>query len=99
VSLGWECDRDEWERAVDQALLTPSIVQERVITAFETYPISTPAGVVRRALAGDMCIFTWGGSDVEGLYCRVSDGGLLNVSAPGGMLVPAFVFEPGAQGD
>lgn len=99
VSLGWECGRDEWERAVDQALLTPSIVQKRVITALETYPISTPAGVERRALAGDMCIFTWEGSDVGGLYCRVSDGGLLNVSAPGGMLVPAFVFEPGAQGD
>jgi hypothetical protein len=98
VQLGWECNRQEWERAVEQGLLTPSIVQERVITAFETYPITTSAGVERRGLAGDVCVFTWAGSDVAGLYCRVSDGGLLNLSAPGGMLVPAFVFELRAQG-
>ena len=99
VSLGWECSLDEWERAVDQALLTPSIVQERVTGASETYPISTTESVERRSLVGDVCVYTWGGSDVGGLYCRVSDGGLLNLSAPGGMLVPAFVFELGAQGD
>ena len=98
VSLGWECSRDAWERAVDQALLTPSIVQERVISASETYPVSTAAGVERCALAGDVCVFTWEGAEVGGLYCRVSESGLLNLSAPHGSLVPAFVFGSGAQG-
>lgn len=97
VSLGWECGRDAWERALDEALLTPSIVQERVVTASETYPIATTAGVEWRALAGDLCLYTWEGSDVGGLYCRVSDGGLLNLGAGGATLVPAFVFEPGAR--
>jgi hypothetical protein len=96
VSLGWECGRNAWERAVDRALLTPSIVQERVVTASEIYPVSTAAGVGRSALAGDLCVYTWEGAEVGGLYCRVSETGLLNLSAPHGSLVPAFVFGPGA---
>ncbi|HEV7658624.1 MAG TPA: hypothetical protein VGO55_02140 [Allosphingosinicella sp.] len=91
VSLGWECGRDEWDLAVDQALLTPSIVQERVVTASEIYPVTTAAGVGRSALAGDICIYTWAGAEVGGLYCRVAETGLLNLSAPQGSLVPAFV--------
>lgn len=91
VVLGWESGRDEWELAVDRALLTPSIVQERVITAPEIYPVATAAGAGRRALAGDLCVYTWAGTDVGGLYCRVSETGLLNLSAAQGSLVPAFV--------
>ncbi|MEA3013252.1 MAG: hypothetical protein QOD42_1797 [Sphingomonadales bacterium] len=98
VSLGWECGREDWELAVDRALLTPSIVQERVVTASEVYPVATAAGVGRRALAGDICVYTWAGAEVGGLYCRVSETGLLNLSAPQGSLVPAFLFGPGAQG-
>lgn len=97
VSLGWECGRDEWARAVDRALLTPSIVQERVVTAAETYPIATVAGVGESALAGDLCVYTWEGKEVGGLYCRVAETGLLNLGAPDGSLVPAFVFGSGAQ--
>jgi hypothetical protein len=91
VALGWECGRDEWGLAVDRALLTPSIVQERVVTAPEIYPVATAAGVGRRALAGDLCVYTWAGAEVGGLYCRVSETGLLNLSAAQGSLVPAFV--------
>ncbi len=98
VALGWECGREEWEQAVGQALLAPSIVQERIVTAPETYPVATAAGVERRALTGDLCLFTWEGSDAGGLYCRVADAGLLNLSAPGGMLVPAFVVADAATG-
>lgn len=96
VSLGWECGRDEWALAVDQALLTPSIVQERVITASETYPVATADGVGRSGLFGDICVFTWEGAEVGGLYCRVSEAGLLNLGAPDGSLVPAFLFDSGA---
>jgi hypothetical protein len=96
VALGWECGRDAWDLAVDQALLTPSIVQERVVTAAETYPVATADGVGRRALVGDVCVYTWQGAGVGGLYCRVSETGLLNLSGPQGSLVPAFVFGPGA---
>lgn len=96
VSLGWECGQDEWDRAVDDALLTPSIVQERVVTAAETYPIATAAGVGESALSGDVCVYTWEGEEVGGLYCRVAETGLLNLSAPHGSLVPAFVFGSGA---
>jgi hypothetical protein len=91
VVLGWECGRDEWELAVDRALLTPSIVQERVVTVPEIYPVATAAGAGRSALAGDICVYTWAGAEVGGLYCRVSEAGLLNLSAPEGSLVPAFV--------
>ena len=98
VSLGWECGPEEWELAVDQALLTPSIVQERVVTAAETYPVATADGVGRSALVGDVCVYTWRGAEVGGLYCRVSETGLLNLGAPQGSLVPAFVFGPAAPG-
>lgn len=98
VALGWECSQEGWEQALDQALLTPSIVQERIATAPETYPVATDAGVERRALAGDLCVYTWEGSEVGGLYCRVAAAGLLNLSAPGGMLVPAFVVGDEATG-
>lgn len=98
VALGWECGREEWELAVDQALLTPSIVQERVVTPAETYPVATADGAGRSALVGDVCVYTWQGAAVGGLYCRVSETGLLNLSAPQGSLVPAFVFGPGVPG-
>jgi hypothetical protein len=91
VVLGWECGRDEWALAVERALRTPSIVQERVVTAPELYPVATPAGVGWSALAGDVCLYTWAGAEVGGLYCRVSETGLLNLSAPQGSLVPAFI--------
>jgi hypothetical protein len=91
VVPGWECGRDEWDLAVDRALLTPSIVQERVVTVPEIYPVATAAGAGRSALAGDVCVYTWAGAEVGGLYCRVSETGLLNLSAPEGSLVPAFV--------
>ena len=97
VSLGWECGRDEWELAVDQALLTPSIVQERVITAAESYPVATADGVGRSGLVGDLCVYTWEGAEVGGLYCRVSETGLLNLGAPDGSLVPAFIVGSGAS--
>ena len=95
VPLGWECGRDEWELAVDRALLTPSIVQERVVTAAESYPVATADGAERSGLVGDMCVFTWEGAEVGGLYCRVSETGLLNLGAPDGSLVPAFIFGAG----
>lgn len=95
VVLGWECSREEWLHALEKALLAPSIVQERVVVRPEVYPVVAGGKITGRRLAGDLCLYTWRGVDLGGLYCRLSENGPLNLGAAAAMLVPAFLFARG----
>ena len=95
VLIGWETEQDEWDAALRAALSDPAIVQARATIAYEDFPSLTPAGAVdvsRRLVDSDPFIFN--GDTIDGCLVRLSKVTLLNVTAGGGSVVPAFVVDP-----
>lgn len=93
IVLGWQTNTSGWEKAVQEALLTPHIVQERVVIPEEPYPsfVNGELKIYNRML--DTAPFIFYGGYVDGCLTRLSTDPLLNVSAGGGSTVPTFVVE------
>ncbi|MBE7552952.1 MAG: hypothetical protein HS126_17915 [Anaerolineales bacterium] len=91
IVLGWTVDATEWEQAVQAALSTPYIVQERVAIPSEAYPslIEGQLHIFDRML--DTAPFVFHGDSVYGCLTRLSTATLLNVTAGGGSTVPTFL--------
>ena len=95
VLIGWETEQDEWNAAVQAALVDPAIVQWRAQIAYEDFPSFLPDGqldISRRLVDCDPFIFN--GDSVDGCLVRLSKVTLLNVTAGGGSVIPAFVIDP-----
>ena len=93
VLIGWETDASTWEKAVVNALNEPSIVQERANIAYEDFPSVDDRGNVdisQRLVDCDPFLFH--GDTVGGCLTRLSTVTLLNVTAGGGSVVPAFLI-------
>lgn len=92
ITIGWETDAAGWETALQAALQSPFVLQERVVIAYEPYPALVDGQVVvsERLVDSDPFLF---GAGVEGCLCRLSTMTLLNVTAGGGSTVPVFVLE------
>ncbi|HWQ14660.1 MAG TPA: hypothetical protein VNL77_17820 [Roseiflexaceae bacterium] len=92
VVIGWESSADEWDRALSEALLSPTILQERVTIAYEDYPalVDGALQIGPRLVDTDPFMF---GDDVQGTLCRLSTVTLLNVTAGGGSTTPVFIIE------
>lgn len=94
VLIGWETDHDTWSQALEAALHEPSIVQARATIAYEDFPAFLPDGeleISRRLVDCDPFIFN--GDTIEGCLVRLSKVTLLNVTAGGGSVIPAFVVD------
>lgn len=95
VLIGWETDQETWDQALQQALAEPAIVQARVEIAYEEFPRLNPDGSVefgRRLVDCDPFLFH--GDAIGGCLTRLSTVTLLNVTAGGGSVIPAFVVDP-----
>jgi hypothetical protein len=92
IIIGWETSVGEWALALQEALQSPFVVQERVEIAYEDYPalIEGQLQIGRRLVDTDPFLF---GSEVGGSLTRLSTVTLLNVTAGGGSTVPVFVIE------
>ncbi len=93
VLIGWETEQTEWDRALEAALNDPSIVQERAVIAYEDFPAINAQGNVeigQRLVDCDPFLFH--GETIGGCLVRLSTVTLLNVTAGGGSVVPAFVI-------
>lgn len=93
IVLGWQTNSGGWEKAVETALETPHVVQERVPIPTEPYPsiVDGRLQIYDRML--DTAPFIFHGNYVDGVLTRLSTDPLLNVSAGGGSTVPTFVVE------
>lgn len=93
IVLGWQTNTSGWEKAVEDALETPFVVQERVPIPTEPYPsiVDDRLQIYNRML--DTAPFIFHGDYVDGCLTRLSTDPLLNVSAGGGSTVPTFVIE------
>jgi hypothetical protein len=94
IVLGWEVDSTGWERAMQTALATPHIVQERVSIPSEAYPSFVDGALSVYDRLVDTAPFVCEGVYAEGMLTRLSTVALLNVTAGGGSTVPTFVIEP-----
>ncbi|WP_374688996.1 hypothetical protein [Promineifilum sp.] len=93
IVLGWQTNTSGWEGAVQTALETPHVVQERVRIPNEPYPsiIDGRLQIFNRML--DTAPFVFHGEYADGCLTRLSTDPLLNVSAGGGSTVPTFIVE------
>ena len=95
VLIGWETDLDTWNQALSEALKEPAIVQARATIAYEDFPSFLPDGeldISHRLVDCDPFVFN--GDTIDGCLVRLSKVTLLNVTAGGGSVVPAFVIDP-----
>jgi hypothetical protein len=94
VLIGWETGSSEWERALEQALEVPSIIQERAEIAYELFPHVNANGTVEVSeRLVDCDPFLFHGDTVGGCLTRLSTVTLLNVTAGGGSVVPSFLVK------
>ena len=93
IVLGWQTNASGWEAALQTALETPHVVQERVRIPNEPYPslVDGRLQIYNRML--DTAPFVFYGEYTDGCLTRLSTDPLLNVSAGGGSTVPTFIVE------
>jgi hypothetical protein len=94
IVLGWTVDEPRWREAVEVALQTPYVVQDRIALPAEPFPalVDGKRHVGERML--DTAPYVVQGEYVDGCLTRIATDPLLNVSAGGGSTVPTFVIEP-----
>lgn len=94
VVLGWETDQAVWDRAVQEAMTTPYVVQERIMTITRDFPMWADGrlDISPRYVDADPYVFY--GEHVQGCLTRLSSEALLNVTAGGGSVVPTFLLNP-----
>ena len=93
VVLGWEVDGPTWARALADGLSSPAVVQERIATTPEDFPVWDGRALAIEPRLVDLDPFVYRGAAVHGLLTRLSAGALLNVSAGAGSVAPTFVVD------
>ncbi len=93
IVLGWQTNASGWEAALEAAMETPHVIQERVAIPNEPYPsmVDGKLQIYNRML--DTAPFVFHGEYTDGCLTRLSTDPLLNVSAGGGSTVPTFIVE------
>jgi hypothetical protein len=93
IVLGWTVDATEWGQAIQTALTTSYIVQERIEIPSEPYPslVDSQLQIYERML--DTAPFVFHADTVYSCLTRLSTAKLLNVTAGGGSTVPTFLVE------
>ena len=94
IVLGWEVDAATWDGAVQHALETPYIVQQRIALPSESFPALVDGALAFDDRIVDTAPYCWHGTYMDGLLSRISTSTLVNVTAGGGSTVPSFVVEP-----
>jgi hypothetical protein len=94
VTLGWDTTQEVWERALQKGLGESTIIQRKVLIAEEPFPalVENRLNIAPRLVDLDPYLFM--GERAQGCLTRLSGGGLLNVTAGGGSVVPTFVVSP-----
>jgi hypothetical protein len=90
VFIGWETSPAGWDQAIETALGSSYVVQEKVELQRQAFPV-LDGGVALRDLVVDLDPFVFMG-EVEGFLTRLSGTSLANVTSGGGQ-VPAFLVE------
>ncbi|MBZ4419375.1 hypothetical protein [Myxococcus sp. RHSTA-1-4] len=90
VVLGWVADAETWDATLKQALTEPWVIQERIHTTKEPYPVLDGTGIRYEELHMDLNPYVWNDERAEGCFVRVSPTPMMNL-AQGGSLAPLAV--------
>ncbi|NMO14851.1 hypothetical protein HPC49_15905 [Pyxidicoccus fallax] len=90
VMLGWLADAEAWNATLKQALEEKWVVQERVLTDQESYPILGESGLHFAERYTDLNPYVWTDTRQEGYFVRVSPKPMMNLTQ-GGSLAPLAV--------
>lgn len=92
VVLGWTVDDARWRVAVEKALARPHVVQERVVSPTELYPVLTDESFTLEERQSDFNPFVWNGERAEGHFIRATRSGVHNLSG-GSSLLAKWILE------
>lgn len=93
IVLGWQVNQQEWEEAIQTALNTLYVVQERIPLPTEPYPSMVDGKLQIRDRMLDTAPFVFYGSFIDGCLTRLATQDLLNVTAGGGSTVATMVID------
>jgi hypothetical protein len=93
VVLGWEVSDADWSAAMNVALASSYVVQQRVEIGSEAYPSFENGHLVYQKRHFDLDPYVWNGEQIQGCGVRLSRAALLNVSAGGGSATPMFILK------
>jgi uncharacterized circularly permuted ATP-grasp superfamily protein len=93
VVLGWEVDDAAWSAALREGLDAPTVVQARVQTAPEPFPLWDGRRLTIEPRTVDLDPYAYGGQVVHGVLTRLSATGLLNVTAGTGSVAPTLIVD------
>lgn len=91
--LGWLSDESTWRRGLKEAIQGSYIVQERVPTPRDRFPIAADGALLFQERFFDVNPFVWNGTEAAGCMIRLSATALMNQSAGGGSNIPMIVIE------
>ena len=95
VLIGWETDQATWEAALRLGLDEPTIIQARAWIAYEDFAsVDEQGNVAFGQRLVDCDPFLFHGDLVGACLTRLSTVTLLNVTAGGGSVLPAFWVDP-----
>lgn len=83
ISFGWESTVNEWDDAIEHALLSHYLVQERVLVEKTDIPVISEGEAKMAAMTVDFDPFLFRG-EVEGGMVRLAAGSLVNITSGGG---------------
>lgn len=83
ITIGWESSESEWDQAIETALLSQYVVQERAPVEKVAFPTYTDDEALMAELLIDLDPFIFRGK-VEGALVRLSPQSLVNVAVGGG---------------
>ncbi|MEQ1603616.1 MAG: hypothetical protein ABL999_01985 [Pyrinomonadaceae bacterium] len=83
IYFGWDCSEAEWDEAIDIALNSHYVVQERVLVEKTQIPVYDNGEARIESLTVDFDPFLFRGN-VEGGMVRLAAGSLVNITSGGG---------------
>ena len=83
IAFGWESTESEWDDAIEHAVDSTYIVQERAVVARTDIPVFTDGEARIESLTVDFDPFLFMG-EVEGGMVRLAAGSLVNITSGGG---------------
>jgi hypothetical protein len=92
ITLGWRCDAGQWDAALQQALATPHVVQERAVPSRSAYPMVVDGSLTYVEHNEDCDPYLWNDGGAFGCSTRISPSEILNLQAEG-TLTPMFIIE------
>lgn len=92
VVLGSDCSEEEWQAALHMALQLPFVVQEKIASTVESFPLIEPAGLALHDHVVDLNPYIWSDSTPYGMGARAARSAVTNF-AQGASLLPVFVLQ------